>query len=185
MPAARRRIESEPHDATLRRGPLEITPARWQITRLRELAGNGSLAAGRELIRLAILQCEQTSTEHPDLLEPTLCDWLKDVLSTASGNPRVPIGHVLAPPGERLRPRSDAELVHAISLEQEAYYRVQQALDDGVPLKAALPAVARELNALGYRNSNNRPLGPSSIRDRYYAVSRLIRRGNRTPRRDE
>ena len=182
MPAARRKIEPDPPAASLRRGRLEITPAHWQIRRLRELAGNGSLAASRELIRLALIQCEQASTQHPSLLEPALYDWLKEVLSTASRNPRQPIGHVLAPPGERLRPRSEAELVHALSLEQEAYYRVRKALDEGTPLKTALTSVARELNALGYRNSSNRPLRPSSIRDRYYAVGRMIRRGSRSSR---
>jgi hypothetical protein len=116
------------------------------------------------------------SSRHPDLLAPDLCDWLKDILTKASRNPRQSIGHVVAPPRERLRPKTDAELVHAMSLEQEAYYRVRKAVDGGVPLKTILPVVAEELNALGYRNSNNQLLQASTIRHRYYAVSRLKRR---------
>ena len=179
VPVSRRRIEPEPRAANLRRGRLEISRERWQIGRLRELAGSGSLAAGRELIRLAIIQGEQASSQYPDQLDPALWDWLKGVLSKASRNPRQSVGHVLAPPGERLRPQSEAELIHAMSLDQEAYYRVRKAVDDGVQLKTALTAVAEELNALGYRNSNNKPLQASSIRDRYYAVGKLKRRAHR------
>jgi hypothetical protein len=178
VPAVRRKLRPQPQAANLRRGRLDITQESWQIRRLRELARGGSLAAGRELIRLAIIQGEQASTQHPQLLEPALWDWVKNVLTQASRNPRQSIGQVLAPPGQHLRPRSEAELIHAMSLEQEAYHRVRKALDEGVPLKDALPVIANELNALGYRSSNNRPLQPSSIRDRYYAVSRLLRRGN-------
>ena len=179
MPVTRRRIEPEPRAANLRRGRLEITPERWQIGRLRELARGGSLAAGRELIRLAIVQGEQASSAHPDLLEPAVWDWLKNILTKASRNPRQSVGHVIAPPGERLRPQSEAELIHAMSLDQEAHYRVRKAVEDGESLKSALATVAEELNALGYRNSNNQPLQPSSIRDRYYAVGKLKRRIHR------
>lgn len=181
MPASRRRIEQDRPAATLRRGALEITHARWQVARLRELARRGSLAAGRELIRLAVVQCVQASRRHPDLFAPDLCDWLKDVLTRAASNPRQPIGHVVAAPRERLRPKTDAELAHDMSLDQEAYYRVRKAVDGGVPLRTILPAVAEELNALGYRNSNHQPLQASTIRHRYYAVSRLKRRLDRQP----
>jgi hypothetical protein len=180
VPASRPRIESDPPVATLRRGGVEIAQERWQIARLRELAHRGSLAAGRELIRLVIFQCVRVSSRHPDLLEPDLCDWLKDMLTRASRNPRQAIGHVVAPPRERLRPKTDAELAHAMSLDSEAYYRVRKAVDDGAPLRTILPAVAEALNALGYRNSNNQPLQASTIRHRYYAVSRLKRRLGRS-----
>jgi hypothetical protein len=57
-----------------------------------------------------------------------------------------------------------------LSLSQEAYYRVRKAVEAGAPIGPTFAAVAAELNALGYRNSSNRPLHAPSIRRRYYAV---------------
>src|SRR5688500_1597208 len=142
--------------------------ARWEIGHLAELARNGSLAAGRELIRRVIARYAQ----QPDQLNPALSDWLKDFLREVVRNPRQSVGQLSAPREKHRRPRSHAELVHALSLSQEAYYRVRQAVEAGAPLKTACEAVAAELNALGYRNSNKAPLRASSIARRYYAVRR-------------
>jgi len=65
---------------------------------------------------------------------------------------------------------SHAELVHAMSLAEEAYLRVQQGVDDGLPLRSVLNAVTNELNALGYRNRRNEPLTVTLVRERYYRV---------------
>ena len=178
MALSRRPVEFDA-DAESRWGRHEGTHDHWQIGRLRELARRGSLAAGRELLLRAITQCERASNLQPGLLDPYLCEWLTDVLRKVASNPRQSIGHLIAPARERLRPSSHAELVRAMSLDQEAYYRVRKAVDEGIPLKTVLPAVAAELNALGYRTSNNEPLQAATIRYRYYAVSQRKRRDAR------
>ena len=77
----------------------------------------------------------------------------------------------MAPPRDaHPRPASHAELIRDLSLSQEAYFRVRKAVEAGALLNSTFAAVAEELNALGYRNSNDRPLQASSIRRRYYAV---------------
>jgi hypothetical protein len=82
----------------------------------------------------------------------------------------------MAPRAKQMRPASEVELVYSLSLSQEAYYRVRKAIEAGRPLKRAFNDVARELNALGYRNANQAPLRASSIERRYYAVHRAKRR---------
>jgi hypothetical protein len=148
---------------------------RWEFERLAEFARGGSLAAGRELIRRAAIRLESACSERPDLIPPDLGNWLRKLLDEASKNPRQPVGHLIAPRSSiSKRPKSHAELLHDLSLMQEAYFRVRKAVEAGEPLKNVFDAVAEELNVLGYRNSNNKPLKGSSIRDRYYAVSRKM-----------
>jgi len=151
---------------------VRTTHARWEIERLAALARSGSLSAARELVRRAIAQCDQ----EPELYGPALSEWLKEFLDKAARNPRQPVGQLMAPRARQMRPVSDVELVYSLSLSQEAYYRVRQAIEAGRPLKRAFNDVARELNALGYRNANQAPLRASSIERRYYAVHRTKRR---------
>lgn len=148
------------------------THARWEIERLAALARHGSLSAARELVRRAIAQCDQ----EPELYGATLAGWLKEFLGKAARNPRQPVGQLMAPRAKQMRPASEVELVYSLSLSQEAYYRVRKAIEAGRPLKRAFNDVARELNALGYRNANQAPLRASSIERRYYAVHRAKRR---------
>src|SRR5688500_17483633 len=148
------------------------THARWEIAHLAELARGGNLSAARELVRRAIAQCDQ----EPELYGPALSEWLKDFLDRVVRNPRQPVGQLMAPRAKQLRPTSEVELVYSLSLSQEAYYRVRKAIEAGRPLKRAVNDVARELNALGYRNANQAPLRASSIERRYYAVHRAKRR---------
>jgi hypothetical protein len=148
------------------------THARWEIERLAELARRGSLSAARELMRRAIAQCDQ----EPELYGAALSEWLKEFLGKAARNPRQPVGQLMAPRAKQIRPASEVELVYSLSLSQEAYYRVRKAIEAGRPLKRAFNDVARELNALGYRNANQAPLRASSIERRYYAVHRAKRR---------
>jgi hypothetical protein len=157
---------------------------RWEFERLAEAARGGSLAAGQELIRRAVIRLESTCSQRPDLIGPHLGDWLRRLLDDASKNPRQSIGQLIAPRSSRKRPKSHAELLHDLALMQEAYFRVRKAVDAGEPLKNVFDAVAEELNRLGYRNSNNRPLKGSSIRDRYYEVSRKKPRMGRDRRQD-
>ena len=148
----------------------------WAIGRLTELADNGSLSAGRELLHHVIRQCERASGQRPELLDPALCRWLKDFLGRAANNTRDPVGDLIAAGrpqhgrGRRIRPRSHAELVHDMSLAQEAYVRVQQGIDAGAFLKNVCVSVADELNALGYRSAKKEPLTWSFVRARYYEV---------------
>jgi len=144
----------------------------WQVERLKELAQSGSLAAARELMHRAIAQSERASSHRPDLIEPALCVWLKEVLGAAFKNPRQSIGELIAPPQRGLRGCSHAELVYALTLSQEIYFRVCKAIDAGMPLRDVFPAVAEELNALGYRNAHNGLLQGWSVRRRFYEVSR-------------
>ena len=143
----------------------------WQLERLKALAQGGSLAAGRELMRRAISQSERAANHRPDLIEPGLCEWLKDFLEEAFENPRQPVGELIAPPQRRPRALSHTELVQSLSLTQEVHYRVRKQAEAGVPLKEVFPAVAEELNALGYRNANDRLLTWSAIRRRFYEVA--------------
>jgi hypothetical protein len=147
------------------------THASWEIERLAELARNGSLSAARELVRRAIAQCDQ----EPDLHGATLSEWLKEFLAKVVRNPRQQVGQLMAPRTKQMRPANDVELVYSLSLSQEAYYRVRNAIEAGRPLKRAFNDVARELNALGYRNANQAPLRASSIERRYYAIHRTKR----------
>jgi hypothetical protein len=147
------------------------THARWEIERLAELARNGSLSAARELVRRAIAQCDQ----EPELHGAALSEWLKEFLGKAVSNPRQQVGQLMAPRSRQLRPSNDVELVYSLSLSQEAYYRVRKAIEAGRPLKRAFNDVARELNAMGYRNANQAPLRASSIERRYYEVHRTKR----------
>ena len=140
-----------------------------------ELADNGSLSAGRELLHRVIHQCERASGQRPELLDPALCRWLKDFLGRAANNTRDPVGDLIAAGrphglGRRIRPRSHAELVHDMSLAQEAYVRVQQGVDAGAFLKTVCASVADELTALGYRSARNEPLTWYFVRARYYEV---------------
>lgn len=146
------------------------TYARWEIDRLAGLARRGSLSAARELVRRAIAHCDQ----EPELHGP-LTGWLKEFLGRAASHPRQPVGQLMAPKAKQLRPASHVELVYSLSLSQEVYYRVRTAIDAGRPLKRAFNDVARELNALGYRNTNQALLRASSIERRYYAVRRTKR----------
>jgi hypothetical protein len=159
-------------DVPVRSETVNSTHARWEIEHLAELARSGSLSAARELVRRAIAQCDQ----EPELHGPALSDWLKEFLDKAARNPRQPVGQLMAPRRKQIRPTCDVELVYSLSLSQEAYYRVRQAVDAGRPLKRAFGDVARELNALGYRNANEAPLRASSIERRYYEVHRTKRR---------
>ena len=148
---------------------------RWEVDRLVEFARQGSLAAGRELIRRATTRLERVFRHDPSLIEPVLGEWVQDFLGEAIKHTRQPVGQLIAPRPQgrtRLRPHSHAELVQALSLTQESYIRVRHALDAGAPLNSAFARVAGELNELGYRNSNDGPLKASSIRDRYYKVRR-------------
>lgn len=61
---------------------------------------------------------------------------------------------------------------HAPSLSQEAYLRVHNALISGAPRKKVFSDVAREMNALGYRNRKNARLRATSIERLYYEVRR-------------
>ena len=151
---------------------VRSTHARWEIERLAELARNGSLSAARELVRRAIAQCDQ----EPELHGTALSEWLKEFLGKAVSNPRQQVGHLMAPRSKQIRPSNDVELVYSLSLSQEAYYRVRKAIEAGRPLKRAFNDVARELNAIGYRNANQAPLRASSIERRYYEVHRTKRR---------
>ena len=151
---------------------VRSTHARWEIERLAELARNGSLSAVRELVRRAIAQCDQ----EPELHGTALSEWLKEFLGKAVSNPRQQVGHLMAPRSKQIRPSNDVELVYSLSLSQEAYYRVRKAIEAGRPLKRAFNDVARELNAIGYRNANQAPLRASSIERRYYEVHRTKRR---------
>ena len=148
------------------------THARWEIAHLAELARGGNLSAARELVRRAIAQCDQ----EPDLYGSALFEWLKEFLARAARNPRQPVGQLMAPRAKQMRPANEVELVYSLSLSQEAYYRVRKAIEAGRPLKRAFSDVARELNALGYRNANSAPLRASSIERRYYEVHRARRR---------
>ncbi|MGH9239235.1 MAG: hypothetical protein ACRD3G_14435 [Vicinamibacterales bacterium] len=150
---------------------MRTTHARWEIEHLADLARNGSLSAARELVRRAIAQCDQ----EPELYGAALTEWLKEFLGKAARNPRQQVGQLLAPRTKQLRPSSDVELVYSLSLSQEAYYRVRKAIEAGRPLKRAFNDVARELNALGYRNANQAPLRAASIERRYYEVHRAKR----------
>lgn len=172
---SRTKTTSNPKPPTRRRSRSRKSHDGWQIERLSELARGGSLAAGRELIQRAIARCEQASRQHPDLFEPALCHWLKDLLAAAFRNPRQSVGHLLAPPQKRVRALTHAELVEALSLSQEAHYRVRKMTDAGVLLKDACTAVAEELNALGYRNANSEPLTATIVQRRFYEVSRSNR----------
>jgi hypothetical protein len=151
---------------------VKTTHAQWEIEHLADLARSGNLSAARELVRRAIAQCDH----EPELYGPALAEWLKDFLDRAVRNPRQPVGQVMAPRTKQLRPSNEVELVYSLSLSQEAYYRVRKAVDGGRPLKRAFGDVARELNALGYRNANQAPLRASSIERRYYDVHRTKRR---------
>lgn len=151
---------------------VKSTHARWEIEHLAELARSGNLSAARELVRRAIAQCDH----EPELYGPALSDWLKGFLDRAVRNPRQPVGQLMAPRTRQLRPSNEVELVYSLSLSQEAYYRVRKAVDAGRPLKRAFSDVARELNALGYRNANQAPLRASSIERRYYDIHRTKRR---------
>jgi hypothetical protein len=153
-----------------RRDSLRRTHARWEIGRLEELARTGSLAAGRELMHRVITQSDRASSRYPDVFEPVLHRWLRDVLRNAIENPRQSIGQLMAPRKANPRPINHAELIRALSLSQEAYYRVRKAVEAGAPINPTFAAVADELNGLGYRNSSNGLLRASSIRRRYYAV---------------
>jgi len=165
------RRKSDPQTAMARRDSLKRTHARWEIGRLEELARTGSVAAGRELMHRVITQSERASGRYPDVFEPVLHRWLRDVLTKAIENPRQSIGQLMAPRDPRPRhPASHAELILALSLSQEAYFRVRKAVDAGAQLNPTFAAVADELNALGYRNSSNGLLRASSIRRRYYEV---------------
>jgi hypothetical protein len=148
------------------------THSRWEIAHLAELARGGNLSAARELVRRAIAQCHQ----DPELYGPALSEWLTDFLDRVVRNPRQPVGQLMAPRAKQLRPTTDVELAYSLSLSQEVYYRVRQAIDAGRPLKRAFNDVARELNALGYRNANQALLRASSIERRYYEVHRTKRR---------
>jgi len=123
-------------------------------------------------MRRAITQSERAASRHPDLIEPALCEWLKQVLGAAFENPRQPIGELIAPPQRGVRAFSHAELVYALSLSQEIDFRVRKAAAAGMPLRQVFAAVAEELNALGYRNANKEPLRASSVQRRFYEVSR-------------
>jgi hypothetical protein len=118
----------------------------------------------------AITQWDRASSRYPDVFEPVLHRWLKDVLGKAIENPRQSIGQLMAPPHARPRPTNHDELIRALSLSQEVQLRVRKAVDAGAPLNTTFATVADELNALGYRNSNDGPLQASSIRRRYYAA---------------
>jgi hypothetical protein len=168
-----RRKTANEQDATRRRRgrPIKKSHGNWQLERLKALAQSGSLAAGRELMRRAISQSERAANHRPDLIEPGLCEWLKDFLDAAFENPRQSVGELIAPPHRRLRALSHPELVHDMSLTQEVHDRVRMQVDAGVPLKEVFPAVAEELNALGYRNSYDRLLTWSAIRRRFYEVA--------------
>lgn len=158
-------------EAPLGADHVRATHARWEIEHLAELARSGSLSAARELVRRAIAQCDQ----EPGLYGAALTEWLKEFLGKAARNPRQQVGQLLAPRTKQLRPSSDVELIYSLSLSQEAYYRVRKAIAAGTPLKRAFNDVARELNALGYRNANQAPLRASSIERRYYEVHRTKR----------
>ena len=147
---------------------MRTTHARWEIEHLAQLARSGSLSAARELVRRAIAQCDQ----EPELYGGALTEWLKEFLGKAARNPRQQVGQLLAPRTRQMRPSSDVELVYSLSLSHEAYYRVRKAVEAGRPLKRAFNDVARELNALGYRNANQAPLRAASIERRYYEVHR-------------
>jgi hypothetical protein len=159
-------------EAPLGGDQMRTTHARWEIEHLAELARSGSLSAARELVRRAIAQCDQ----EPELYGTALTEWLKEFLGKAARNPRQQVGQLLAPRTKPLRPSSDVELVYSLSLSQEAYYRVRKAIEAGRSLKRAFNDVARELNALGYRNANQAPLRAASIERRYYEVHRTKRR---------
>ena len=126
---------------------------------------------GYELVRRAIAQCDH----EPELYGPALSEWLKGFLDRAVKNPRQPVGQLMAPRTKQLRPSNEVELVYSLSLSQEAYYRVRKAIEAGRSLKRAFNDVARELNALGYRNANQAPLRAASIERRYYEVHRTKR----------
>lgn len=152
--------------------PIKSTHAQWEIEHLAELARSGNLSAARELVRRAIAQCDH----GPEPYGPALSEWLKGFLDRAVRNPRQPVGQLMAPRTKQLRPSNEVELVYSLSLSQEAYYRVRKAVEAGRPLKRAFSDVARELNALGFRNANQALLRASSIERRYYDVHRTKRR---------
>jgi hypothetical protein len=159
-----------------RRSPKSLSDS-WAIERLTELAERGSLSAGRELIHRTIHQCQRASRQHPELLDPALCLWLKQFLGRAGKNTRETVGDLIAPAraprGSGQRPKSHAELIHDMSLAEEAYSRVKKTVDAGLSLKTAFVTVAEELNALGFRNSRNEPVAWHVIRGRYYEVCNL------------
>jgi hypothetical protein len=150
---------------------MKKSQGNWQLERLRALAQSGSIAAGRELMRRAITQSERAASHRPDLIEPGLCEWLKEFLDAAFENPRQSVGELIAPPQRRLRALSHPELVQTLSLTQEVHDRVRMQVDAGLPLKEVFPAVAEELNALGYRNAHDRRLTWSAVRRRFYEVA--------------
>ena len=165
------RKSTSSQNATRRRHDRRTTfNGNWQLERLKALAQGGSLAAGRELMRRAISQSERAANHRPDLIEPGLCEWLKEFLDAAFENPRQPVGELIAPPQRRPRAQTHAELVQAMSLTQEVRYRVRKQAEAGVPLRDVFPAVAEELNALGYRNAHDRLLTWSAVRRRFYEV---------------
>lgn len=144
------------------------TEARSDIVRLAELARRGSLDAGRELIRRAIAECDRSE----ELRDPDLSEWLKDFLSGAFTHPRRSVGQLLGTPGNHLHQERAAESTRSRFFGQEIYSRVRAALKAGRPRKRAFNDVARDLNALGYRNSKNEQLRAASIERQYYEVRR-------------
>lgn len=172
MNLSRRKTATGQNATRRRRGrPMKKSQGNWQLERLRALAQSGSIAAGRELMRRAIAQSERAANHRPDLIEPGLCEWLKEFLDAAFENPRQSVGELIAPPQGRLRALSHPELVQTLALTQEVHDRVRIQVDAGVPLREAFPAVAEELNALGYRNANDQLLTWSAIRRRFYEVA--------------
>ena len=170
MSLSRRKTATDQNATRRLRDRRTKSHGNWQLERLKALAQGGSIAAGRELMRRAITQSERAANHRPDLIEPGLCEWLKEFLDAAFENPRQSIGELIAPPQRRPRALSHAELVEDLSLKQEVHYRVSQQIDAGVPLKEVFPAVAEELNALGYRNAHDRLLTWSAVRRRFYEV---------------
>ena len=96
---------------------------------------------------------------------------MTDFLTAALRQPRRTVRQLIAPRTEDLRRSS---LPQTRSLSHEVFLRVRQELKAGTPRKKVFSDVAKQLDALGYRNSKNERLRANSIEHQYYAALRKI-----------
>ena len=133
------------------------------------MAEGGNVAAGCELLRRAVVQL--------NLRDPALSVWVTNFLTAALRQPRRTVKQLIAPRTRDL----DHPTPQTRPLSQEVVLRVRAELKAGTPRKKVFSDVAKQLDALGYRNAKNERLRANSIERQYYTARRNANTKKRVP----
>jgi hypothetical protein len=150
----------------------------WEFEQLVEASQAGSIPAGRELLRRALLVVDAI-TGRPGAVgfpDDLALKWLSAFLRDAHAAPATSVAQLISPwkAGARPRHRTVEELEHFKAIRRDAYCRVRRIIEAGatITLDAVCDEVATAMTNEGFRNTRGGAIKGPSVKSWYNAGQR-------------